>query len=87
MAWLRVDADPGSFPVFNAALVVYSGLLIGAYAESHHWLFSLGTPEIRRELLYQAVDSLMSLDNGNTRAEQCAQYILRLDRVLDSPCE
>lgn len=74
-------------PVFNAALVIYSGLLIQAHADDHHWLFSLGNSEIRRDLLYQAVDSLMALDYGNMRAEKCAQYILRLDRVLDSPCK
>lgn len=79
-------ADAGLL-VFNAALVIYSGLLIQAYADGQRWLFSLGSAEVRRELLYQAVDSLMSLDNGNTRAEKCAQYIRRLDRVLDSPCE
>ncbi|SPO05404.1 uncharacterized protein DNG_08091 [Cephalotrichum gorgonifer] len=70
--------------VFNAALVIYSGLLIQSYTEDHGWPFSLSNSEIQRNLLYQAVDSLMSLDNGNTRAEKCAQYILRLDRVLDS---
>ena len=73
--------------VFNAALIIYSGLLIRAYADDQRWLFSLGTSEIRRDLLHQAADSLMSLDNGNTRAEKCAQYILRLDRVLDSSRE
>lgn len=61
--------------------------MIRSYADDHRWLFSLGDSEIRRDLLYQAVDSLMSLDNGNMRAEKCAQYILRLDRVFDSPCE
>jgi hypothetical protein len=73
--------------VFNAALVIYSGLLIRDYADDRHWTFLPGDSEIGRHLLYRAVDSLMALDMGNTRAEQCAQYILRLDRVLDSPCK
>ncbi|PKS08059.1 hypothetical protein jhhlp_006671 [Lomentospora prolificans] len=72
------------FPAFNAALVIYSGLLIKAYADSQDDVFSLGNINIDRRLLLQAVETLATLDNGNVRAEKCARYIMKLDRVLDA---
>ena len=74
------------FPAFNAALVIYSGLLIKAYADSQDDVFSLGNINIDRRLLLQAVETLATLDNGNVRAEKCARYIMKLDRVLDALC-
>lgn len=69
-------------PAFNAALVLYSGLLIQAYANTHEGLLSLGDVSIKRELLRQAIQCLMSLDKDNPMTEKCARYTSKLDQVL-----
>lgn len=69
-------------PAFNAALVLYAGLLIQAYAKAHEGIFSLGDISIRRELLPQAIQCLMSLDKDNPMTEKCARYTSKLDQVL-----
>ena len=77
-------------PAFNAALVLYAGLLIQAYAKAHEGVFSLGDISIRRELLPQAIQCLMSLDKDNPMTEKCARYTSKLDQVLsvlgEPPC-
>ncbi|CAI4213867.1 unnamed protein product [Parascedosporium putredinis] len=69
---------------FNAALVIYSVLLIKAYTDAQDDGLALGNIEIRRGLLLQAVESLATLDIGNLRAEKCARYILKLERALEA---
>ena len=69
-------------PAFNAALVLYAGLLIQAYAKTHEGIFSLGDISIRRELLPQAIQCLMSLDRDNPMTEKCARYTSKLEQVL-----
>lgn len=62
--------------------MLYSGLLIRAYAETHRDLLPLGDVPVRRELLPLAIQCLMSLDKDNRMTEKCARYTLKLDRVL-----
>ena len=69
---------------FNSALVIYSSLLIKAYAELQPNVVSLGDVAFRRDLLHQAIECLMSLDHGNVMTEKCARYTMKLDRVLDA---
>lgn len=67
---------------FNAALVLYAGLLIQAYANANEGILSLGDVVVRRELFARAIQCLMSLDKNNPMTEKCARYTSKLDRVL-----
>ena len=78
---LRRDS-PNSLIAFNAALVLYAGLLIQTYAKAHERVLSLGDVIVRRELLVRAIQCLMSLDKNNPMTEKCARYTSKLDRVL-----
>ena len=69
---------------FNAALVIYSALLIQTYVNSYGGLLSLGDITVPRELLRLAIQCLMDLDKGNPITEKCARYTSKLDHVLSA---
>lgn len=72
---------------FNAALVLYSSLLIYHDAEYRGMPFAPGDIDTRREHIQKAIECLHQLDRGNRMADKCAEYTARLARILDSLCE
>jgi hypothetical protein len=78
-----IDGSPcaKSITVFNAALVIFSGLLIqktcGANAS-----FS-ATLDVSRSTLDDAAAALQLLDVGNRMAEKCGKYVEQLGRLVD----
>jgi hypothetical protein len=69
---------------FNAALVIFSALLI-KHISSRNIARPIHYPptELSKSSLRQAVDILMSLDNENRMVEKCAKYISKLYNILE----
>ncbi|KAH8838744.1 hypothetical protein MCOR27_011348 [Pyricularia oryzae] len=71
---------------FNAALVIYSAILVQNDPMVNTAVDSLDFRgmDIRRDLLSQAAESLLLLDRGNRMTEKCAKYTYALMHILDS---
>ncbi|TLS29315.1 hypothetical protein PpBr36_00003 [Pyricularia pennisetigena] len=71
---------------FNAALVIYSAILIqnDPVVNTAADTFDFRGMDIRRDLLSQAAESLLLLDRGNRMTEKCAKYTYALMHILDS---
>ncbi|TLD23143.1 hypothetical protein PspLS_07105 [Pyricularia sp. CBS 133598] len=71
---------------FNAALVIYSAMLIenDPILSTAADALDLRGMGIRRDLLLQAAESLLLLDRGNRMTEKCAKYTYALMHILDS---
>lgn len=74
---------------FNAALVIYSAILVQNDPMVNTAVDSLDFRgmDIRRDLLSQAAESLLLLDRGNRMTEKCAKYTYALMHILDSQCK
>ncbi|KIW01420.1 hypothetical protein, variant [Verruconis gallopava] len=69
---------------FNAALVIFSALLIKHIsARSSARPIPYPPSELSKSFLRQAVDTLMALDNDNRMVEKCARYISKLYNILE----
>ncbi|KAI6356234.1 hypothetical protein MCOR25_007924 [Pyricularia grisea] len=71
---------------FNAALVIYSAILIqnDPIVNTSADTLDFRGMDIRRELLSQAAEALLLLDRGNRMTEKCAKYTYALMHILDS---
>jgi Fungal specific transcription factor domain/Fungal Zn(2)-Cys(6) binuclear cluster domain len=72
-------ADP--VIVFNAALVIFSGLLIQKGCDGN--LSFSAALEVSRTTLDNAAAALQRLDVGNRMAEKCSKYVEQLGRLVD----
>jgi hypothetical protein len=70
--------------VFNAALVLYSALLVQGEVNKHDKHFSIDRLAAHRPLLLRAIECLIKLDKGNSVTQKCAEYLSTLVRILES---
>jgi hypothetical protein len=70
--------------VFNAALVLYSALLVQGEVNKHDRHFSIDRLAEHRPLLLRAIECLIKLDKGNSVTQKCAEYLSTLVKILES---
>lgn len=74
-------------PVFNAALVIFSGLLVQLEGHEGQDKFRREYQAERRSALLRAVECLKRLDKGNGVAQKCAEYLSALIHILETLCK
>ena len=72
-----------TFLAFNAALVIFSSLLICLSEKSYSVQFPFLNLEVYMKDLQRAVESILLLDIGNRMVETCAKYVSRLIQILE----
>jgi hypothetical protein len=72
---------------FNAALVIYSALLIEHQTKLQDQPIVFETNDLRVDHLQQAIECISLLFKGNRMTEKCVQYISHLAQLLSVICK